>query len=274
MTGSSFYTETFRIRYAECNAFQLVARANYLRFMQETTFNASAAAGYRFERYLEIGHYWFVREIHLEHFSELRYGDTIEVKTWVSDFRRVRSKRMYEFRRTGSSELVAQASADWVYVNIATRRPTIIPDDLIAAFAPDGLPASPVRQPLQMPAPPQAGVYTTAIKVKWSDLDGERVVSNAVVMNYLEDTIMEIGVVSDRPLSRLYAEGFAIVPTETQIEYLSPASVGDELEVSTWLDEAQSDAATRYFRIVRSADAELVAQARMVLANRKSEYAK
>ena len=83
-------TRTFRVRFGECDAYGHVNNTNYVRYMQEAAFDASAAAGYDFARYDALGQYWLVRETEVEYLKPLVYGDTFEVKTWVADFRRVR----------------------------------------------------------------------------------------------------------------------------------------------------------------------------------------
>lgn len=84
------HIEKFKVRYTECDQYGHVNNVNYLRYMQEAAFDASAAAGYAFKRYDELGQYWLVRETEIEYLKPLTYGDEFELKTWVVDFRRVR----------------------------------------------------------------------------------------------------------------------------------------------------------------------------------------
>ena len=100
---------TFRVRHYECDPDRYLRDANYLRYMQEAAFDATAAAGYDMARYEAMGRTWLARETDIEFVRSLRYGEAGEVKTWVADFRRVRSRRAYEFRLVGSDELVARA---------------------------------------------------------------------------------------------------------------------------------------------------------------------
>jgi acyl-CoA thioester hydrolase len=97
--------------------------ANYLRYMQEAAFDASAAVGYDKARYDALGTLWLAHETEIEYFLPIHYGDAVEIKTWVGDFRRVRSRRFYEFRRAGADELLARASTDWVYLDANSLRP-------------------------------------------------------------------------------------------------------------------------------------------------------
>ena len=56
------HTRTFRVRYYECDAHGHLNNANYLRYMQETAFDASEAAGYDLARYEAMERLWLVRE--------------------------------------------------------------------------------------------------------------------------------------------------------------------------------------------------------------------
>src|SRR5512143_921083 len=146
-------TTRFRVRYVECDAYGHVNNANYLRYMQEAAFNASAAVGYDVKRYDELGQYWLVRETEIEYFKPLMYGDEFEIVTWVADFRRVRSRRKYEFRKPGSDGLLARGMTDWVYLDLVTQRPTTVPPEMVQAFLPEG--ESIVTQAREsFPAPP------------------------------------------------------------------------------------------------------------------------
>ena len=79
--------------------------------MQEAAFDASAAASYDFRRYREMGRAWLVRETDIIYLRPLAYGDSVVVKTWVLDFRRVRSRRAYELRdRRGHDHEVVQGT--------------------------------------------------------------------------------------------------------------------------------------------------------------------
>ncbi len=59
--------ETFPVRYWECNALGHLSSTNYFRWMQEAAFGASAAVGYDWARYREMGYVWLVRE------TDIRY---------------------------------------------------------------------------------------------------------------------------------------------------------------------------------------------------------
>jgi acyl-CoA thioester hydrolase len=75
------HERTFRVRHYECDAYGHVNHANYVRYMQEAAFDASAAAGYDVPCYAELNRTWLVRETDITYLVPLSYGDSVTVKT-------------------------------------------------------------------------------------------------------------------------------------------------------------------------------------------------
>ncbi len=254
---------SFKVRHYECDALGHLNNANYVRYMEEAAFEASASVGYDKARYDAMGYLWLAYETEIEYLHPVVYGDTIEVKTWVGDFRRVRSRRFYEFRKVGEEELVARASTDWVYLQAATERPTMVPQELISAFVPEGLGESaPARTRVPAPPLPPDGTFTQRRRVEWRDIDTARHVNNAVYFNYIEDCGMQVAVHYGWPLARSQAAGWAAVAREHHIEYKHPAVLDDEIEISTWVTANSRATADRFYNISRPHDGLLLAQAR------------
>jgi acyl-CoA thioester hydrolase len=255
------HVRTFRVRYYECDAYGHVNHAQYLRYMQEAAFDASAAAGYDVARYQAMERTWLIRETEIEYLRPLRYGDTVHVKTWVEDFRRIRSRRAYEFLRGESGSLAARASTDWVFLNTATGHPAAIPRELVSAFCPEGAPDPAPRPGIPRPPPPPPEVFRVRREVEWRDIDPMRHVNNAVYLTYLEDCGVQVAGAHGWSLQRTEAEGLAIVARRHRIEYRQPAALGDELELATWITEVRRATILRHFAISRIEDGALVAQA-------------
>lgn len=253
----SIHISTFKVRNYECDAYGHLNHANYLRYMEEAAFNASAEVGYNKARYESMGHLWLARETDIEYLNPLFYGDTVEIKTWVSDFRRVRSIRRYEFRR--GDELIARASTDWVYLDATTMRPAAVPPEMVAAFAGDEpvVPAEP-RDPFPAAPPPPPGVFKLRRRVEWRDIDSAQHVNNAVYFNYIEDCGIQAVASFGWPITRMREMGFGIFARRERIEYRLPALLGDELEIATWVFDIKRISATRCYTITRNG--ELLAQ--------------
>ncbi|UCC64199.1 MAG: thioesterase family protein [Anaerolineae bacterium] len=261
------HERTFRVRHYECDAYGYVHYVHYLNYMQEAAFDASAAAGYGVPRYAAMGCYWLVRETEVEVLRPLRYGDVVQVKTWVDDFRRVRSRRAYELRQVGSGALAARACTDWVFMDVAAGRPAPIPAEMLAAFFPEGLPEPGPPRPRFPAAPePPPGVFRLRRQVEWRDVDTAGHVNNAAHLAYLEDCGVQAAAARGWPAARMQAEGFTVVARQHRIEYLQPALPGDEIELATWASDVDRSTAVRHYTARRVGDGALLVRARTLWA--------
>ncbi|MBN1657626.1 MAG: acyl-CoA thioesterase [Anaerolineae bacterium] len=249
------HRRTFRVRHYECDAYGHVNHANYIRYMQEAAFDASAAAGYDLARYESMGRLWLIRETEIEYLRPLRYGDVVEVETWVADFRRVRSRRAYLIRCLAPAtcdaivpQTVASGHSDWVFMDTATGRPASIPEEMMAAFFPEGVPEAPApRAPFPDPGPPRAHAYRQRRFVEWRDLDTAGHVNNAIYLSYVEEVAIRWALTGSLGMVPLVAR-------KHRIEYLQQAMLGDELEVVTWFQDLGHTSATRHTEVLRVAD--------------------
>lgn len=256
------YERAFRVRHYECDAYGHVNHANYVRYMQEAAFDASAAVGYDMDWYGQNGRYWLIRETDITYLRPLAYGDTVIIKTWVADFHRVRSRRAYQFRLADSGEIVAHALTDWVYLDTAAQRPVSIPPEMEAAFLPDGPPADTLpRERFPKAPPPPPGAYTMRRLVEWSHIDAAGHVNNANYLAYLETCGVEAVNHFGWPITRMTEAGFGIVARRYRIEYKQQAMMGDELAVTTYVSDVKRATAVRHYTIHRTRDEALVARA-------------
>ncbi|MDX1663323.1 MAG: thioesterase family protein [Candidatus Promineifilaceae bacterium] len=272
----ALYTTEFPIRYDECDPYGHVNHAVYLRYMQEAAFQATAAVGYPMSWYEAQGRAWLVRDTDIEYLAPLHYGDRVRVRTWVLDFRRVRSRRAYELYRlpaaggvgerapSGEAQLAARAVTDWVYLERETQRPLTVPPEMVAAFMPAGPPPdAPPRERFPEPPPPPVGVFIQSRRVQWADLDPADHVNNATYLGFLEDCAVQDALSRGWPVKRMLEEGrFAIVARRFRIEYKAPAVLNEELNVSSWVSDLRRISAVRHYAVHRAADGALLTRAR------------
>jgi acyl-CoA thioester hydrolase len=110
-----------------------VNNIQYVRWMQDVAVLHSEESGCtRATR--AVGATWVVRTHRIEYFRPAFAGDHIAVLTWVSDFRRVRSLRKYRFQRVSDKTVLAEGETDWVFVDVDTGRPRVIPETVAGAF--------------------------------------------------------------------------------------------------------------------------------------------
>lgn len=262
------HTRTFRVRYHECDSYEHVNNSHYLRYMAETAFDASAAAGYDMEKYDQIGKMWLIRESEVEFLKPLRYDDTFEIKTWVADFRRVQSLRMYEFRLKGSEDLIARGQTNWVFLDTKTRRPTTIPKELKTAFFPEGPPReAPRREPFPTPPPPPSGTVTFKRTVAWSDIDPTGHVNNARYLDFFQEAVMRVMETFNLSNDHHFDDVIGWVVRKARIEYLQQAKVGDTLLISTYLSDVKRASATRHYVIRDGKYQELLTRAYLLFTS-------
>jgi len=247
------HTRSFRVRFCECDAYGHLNNAHYLRYMQETAFDASAQLGYDKAFYDGLGRTWLARETEIEYLQPLFYNDTVLVKTWVSDFRRATSRREYEFTRAASGTPVARGATRWVYVDTATFQPAAVPEEIARGYLPEGLPSSlSPRQHFPDAPPPPPGAFSTRRKVRWHDIDSMRHVNNAVYLEYVEECGMQVLAAHGWPVQRMDAEKVAILVRKNHIRYVQPALLDEELEIRTWASDVRRSTAVRYYHIHRA----------------------
>jgi acyl-CoA thioester hydrolase len=259
------FSMSFPVRSYECDYYGHVNQANYLRYMQEAAVGASTAVGYDDARYRELGTLWLIRDLHIEYHNQLRFGDTVEVRTWVDDFRRVRSRRHYELRSAATGQPAAVASADWVYLNRVTWQPVQIDAAMIAAFAPDPADrtqASQRRAPFEPLPPVPPGAFVEERVVEWRDIDLARHVNNANYLAYMEEASVKAAAARGWPMERIEAAGFGIMARSHHIEYRVQCGLGETLKVTTYLADPRRSTVYRIYLIHRASDGALVAQSR------------
>ena len=255
------FTRRFRVRYYECDAYRHLNNANYLRYMQETAFDASADVGYGEEKYLTLGAIWLIRETEIEYLRPIQSDEIVDVITWVDDFRRVRSRRMYEFRLVKSNETAARAMTDWVYLDRNTSRPMEIPDELVCAFMEGGKIAdTKPRQRFRIINDPPPESFVMRRYVEWRDIDSAQHVNNAVYLAYFEDCGIRVAKEYGWPIERMRNRGIGILARKHHILYRKPALLDDELEISTWLSNFKRSTVMRHYTVKRIVDNEVLGQ--------------
>jgi YbgC/YbaW family acyl-CoA thioester hydrolase len=255
------FSRKFRVRHYECDAYRHLNNANYLRYMQETAFDASANVGYDEAKYLSLGTMWLIRETEIEYLRPIYPDQIVNVVTWVEDFRRVRSRRIYEFWLAEKNEMAAKAITDWVYLDRNTSRPIEIPERIVSAFGIDGENVLPKPRPRYMiirNPPPEA--FTQCRKVEWRDIDSAQHVNNAVYLAYFEDIGIKAANKFGWSIERMRHHGFGIIARKHHILYRKSALLDDELEIKTWLSGFKRSTVMRHFVVKRARDKEVLGQ--------------
>ncbi|MDX2079005.1 MAG: YbgC/FadM family acyl-CoA thioesterase [bacterium] len=258
---SYIHTCEFAVRHYECDMYGHVNHANYLRYMQESAFSASAAVGFSAHRYEVLGLQWLAYETDVEYLQAARYGDVVTVKTWVADFRRVRSLRMYEL--FVGDKRVAQGSTDWVLLDTKAMYPTTITQEIIDAYSRgEVVSEAPRRESLPPPPKMPDGAFKLRRRVEWDDIDAAGHVNNAVYLNYVSDCGMQSGRAVGWNMAQVREMGYGQFARRHQIEYKVAALMDDELEISMWMSDIRRVSTMNYYAIRRVSDNKLIANVR------------
>lgn len=111
-----------------------VNNVEYIRWMQDAAVAHSAAQGWPADRYQSEGAAWVARTHHIEYQKPAFEGESIIVRTWVANFRKVLSLRKYRVVNASDDSLLAVAETDWAYLGIKHHVPRRIPPEVSEAF--------------------------------------------------------------------------------------------------------------------------------------------
>ena len=131
MSYPAVFSYTFIVPQSAIDENGHVNNVAFVQWMQDAAaIHHPQAIGYR---PLE-GTTWYAREHRIEYLLPAFLGEEIEVRTWISEIRRVRVRRQYEFLRKSDGKVIARGETDWVYVDAKTGRPISIPQDVQLLF--------------------------------------------------------------------------------------------------------------------------------------------
>jgi len=130
MSSLSIYTYTFNIPQSAIDENGHVNNVAYVGWMQEAAIRHGEAVGYEPPENAS----WYVREHHIQYFLPAFLGDEIEVRTWITEWKRVRLHRKFEFTRLSDGKVVTKGETDFVYVDAKTGRPISIPHEIQVLF--------------------------------------------------------------------------------------------------------------------------------------------
>jgi acyl-CoA thioester hydrolase len=255
------YTTTFPVHHYDLGAFGELRASSYVRLLQQAATEASEDAGFPDAWYVDAGTFWLIRRTTIEYRHPVKASDRLRVRTWVADFRRVRSQREYEVLLDGSSHVAARAHTDWVYVDRATARPRRVPPEIMDRLVPDGGEPPLPRAPWACTGAPSEA-FSMVRTVEFRDLDALDHVNNATYLDFVEDAALAASAAAGWPLARVRSLGGYWRSRSHDIEYLAEAHYGDALQCVCWVRSCTGSTIERSTEIRRTGDDALLARAR------------
>ena len=139
LMDSPIFRITFSVQASDIDPLGHANNIAYVRWIQDAAVGHSAAVGLDYTAYQRMGAVFVVRRHEIDYLRPLLRGDLIEARTWVRTVMAAKCERATELVRTADGALVARGSTIWGFVDVATGRPTRIPEEVRVAFtrAPD-----------------------------------------------------------------------------------------------------------------------------------------
>ncbi|MBD3672484.1 MAG: acyl-CoA thioesterase [Planctomycetaceae bacterium] len=107
---------------------------SYIRWMQDAAVAHSRECGWFSARYREIDAAWVARTHFIEYLQPAYEGDEIVVLTWVSDLKKITSRRKYKMIRPSDDTVLATAETNWAFISLSKQQPKRIPTEVADSF--------------------------------------------------------------------------------------------------------------------------------------------
>ena len=111
-----------------------VNNAEYVRWIDRTAELATDAVGLTREMLLAARRMWFVARHEIDYRGESFVGDDLLIATWITGFTRITAVRRTVVHRSADEKKILDASTRWAYVNLETRRPARMEQDVMDRF--------------------------------------------------------------------------------------------------------------------------------------------
>ena len=111
-----------KIYYEDTDCGGVVYYANYLRYMERARTEYLAVKGLSVKNLMDEGTIFMVHRVEIDYKAPARYGDTIEIETWVRDVSRATMFFEHIMREKSSRRVFVECRAKMVYVD-PTGRP-------------------------------------------------------------------------------------------------------------------------------------------------------
>ena len=247
---SKIFTRTFRVRWGELDASGTVSPANYLRYLVETAWDWGTAVGWDVNYSQNPDVFWVIRETEISFLRPLRHNDVFDFTIWMVNWQRVRGTRCFELTSKDSGAVIAQGTQQVVYMDTKTGRPMTLPEEEIEKFRLEDPRLFPFER-FPKVAPIEAP-FKMQRQVEWMDLDVYEHVNNVIHVSYAEEAAAQDFASRGWSPAKLAERDLTIVTRRVRIQYLSIASWGDTLNISTHMLEVKDTGGSRYIGITRA----------------------
>lgn len=123
-------TMDVHIYYEDTDCGGVVYYANYLRYMERARTEYFASCDLSVKKLMDEGTIFMVLRVEIDYRSPARYGDTIEIETWVSDITRATMMFHHIMRDKASKRVFVECRSKMVFVD-SNAKPKRIPAEYL-----------------------------------------------------------------------------------------------------------------------------------------------
>jgi medium-chain acyl-[acyl-carrier-protein] hydrolase len=193
--------------------------------MEDIAISQSDERGVGFDYYHKKQVAWMLTRWKVDFFKLPKFNDQVKLVTTPRAFRNFYANREYEFFDKSEERLI-KANTLWVFVNIATRRPLKIPEEMYNHY---GISDEDMKKFSKLDNVPAAGRIdeTRNFEVYFKDIDTNRHVNNTLYVEWAIETISADIKMNYRMKS-------------LKVNYLKETNLGDKITSNLQLDKTES----------------------------------
>ena len=256
---SKYFTREFRVRWSEINAVGQLHLSEYFRYVIETAWDWGASFGLSIAESEKLGLAWVLRESTINLYRPLYPHDIFELTIWLVDWRRVRGTRCFELKLKDSGELIAEGVQEIVSLDFKTMQAVATPNYIIDSIRIENPRVFPHQKFPKFQLQPELA-FMIQRNVEWRDLDTQEHVNNANYVAFAEDAAAQALAAAGWSPSHFKTQGLVIANKRVQIQYQSPATWGERLDVVLSLVELKPTGGIWHVQIERATNREPVAR--------------
>lgn len=222
------YEESLKVSYFQIDGSRNMSPAALLSCLQEAAISHSDSIGYTLDYMAEHQWGWSVVNWHLQIYRMPRHGERIQVQTWSKKCMRFQAERAFFLYDEAGNKLLDGASR-WIFMDLARRRPTNTPKDMVERYCSGQEPAIPDEK-FFMPKEAEGDLLSVrALPVTRRDTDTNGHANNVKYLEWAMDDVPD----------EIYDK---MALADVRIVYRKECMRGDTVEVKTYV-KALSDGA-------------------------------
>ncbi len=191
MTQSENYkwSEDFIVRSYEVHNDGHVNMPAICNYLQEIAGNHAENLGLAIDQMEERNWTWFLSHLKVEMLQYPSWRDRITLTTWPSTHDNIHTERDFQiFKESG--ELTGRAVSSWVIIDLKTRRPIRIPDEVKSLIRPDCDRSMEAGMRSKIRGPEDV-LYQRSFSVRYMDLDVNNHVNNVHYIEWAMEALPE-----------------------------------------------------------------------------------